>query len=160
MKRFLLTLLAAPLLAVSLPSTALAQNADADPTVEVASDDPEMDAAIAEAQRTLPVFLALLDRPPAGAADFVIKFPLGGWEHIWVDNLHLEGDRMIGNLANAPAQKGHALGEQVDVSLSEISDWGYRDSGGVMQGHRTTRVLLPQFPEDLAMAIIADFGWE
>jgi hypothetical protein len=29
-----------------------------------------------------------------------------------------------------------------------------------MQGHRTTRVLLPQFPEELAAAIAEDFGWD
>lgn len=160
MKRFL-ALLAVPLLVCAVPtSVALAQNADADPTVPIDADDPAMDAAIAEAQRTLPEFLAVLDRPPAGAGDFVIKFPLGGWEHIWVDNLRHQGDTITGRLANAPEQEGHRLGERVTVPLSEISDWAYRAPDGVMQGHRTTRVLLPQFPEDLAAAIIDDFGWD
>src|SRR5687768_751952 len=151
MKRFLLSLLAVPVLASAIPgSTALAQNPDADPTVPIDADDPVMDAAIAEAQRTLPEFLAVLADPPAGAGDFVIKFPLGGWEHIWVDDLSVEGDRISGALANAPEQEGHRLGERVSVPLTEISDWAYRAPDGLMHGHRTTRVLLPQFPADLA----------
>ena len=31
---------------------------------------------------------------------------------------------------------------------------------GVMQGHRTTRVLLQQVPEEAAAAVLADFGWD
>jgi hypothetical protein len=69
--------LAALVLAAALPSPALAQNPDADPTIAIAEDDPAMDAAIAEARRTLPEFLAVLADPPADASDFTIKFPLG-----------------------------------------------------------------------------------
>jgi len=158
--RDLLALFAAPLLAYAVASAALAQNADADPTVLVEEDDPVMDGAIAEAQRTLPKFLALLADPPAGTSGYVIKFPLGGWEHIWVDNLRIDGDRITGRLANAPEQEGHRLGERVSVPLADVSDWAYRSADGVMQGHRTTRVLLPQFPKELADAIVEDFGWD
>lgn len=160
MRPFVLALIAAPLMLCALPSVALAQNADADPTIYIEADDPVMDAAIAEAQRTLPEFLAVLDDPPRGASEFAIKFPLGGWEHIWVDNLRHQGDRIVGNLANAPEQEGHRLGERVSVPLAEISDWAYRAPDGVMQGHRTTRVLFAQFPDDLVAALVEDFGWE
>jgi len=160
MKLSLASLLAAPLLAAACPSVALAQNPDADPTIEIAADDPVMDAAIAEAQRTLPAFLAVLAHPPAGAEGFVIKFPLGGWEHIWVDNLARDGDRITGTLANAPEQEGHRLGERVSVPLAEVSDWAYRAPDGVMQGHRTTRVLMAQLPAEVVAAITRDFGWD
>lgn len=154
-------LLAASLLLSAAQSTpALAQNPDADPTIAFEADDPVMDAAIAEAQRTLPEFLAVLADPPAGAGEFVIKFPLGGWEHIWVDNLRVRGDRILGNLANAPEQEGHRLGDDVSVPLAEVTDWAYRAPDGVMQGHRTTRVLLQQVPEEAAAAVLADFGWD
>lgn len=160
MKPLLASLLAAPLLAVACASAAAAQNPDADPTVAIEADDPAMVAAIAEVQRTLPGFLALLADPPAGASDFVIKYPLGGWEHIWVDNLKVDGNRISGTLANAPEQEGHRLGERVSVPLADVSDWAYRAPDGVMQGHRTTRVLMAQFPEELAKAIAEDFGWD
>jgi len=160
MRHFVLTLIAAPLLLFGLPSVALAQNPDADPTFDIEADDPVMAAAIAEAQRTLPEFLAALDDPPRGASDFTIKFPLGGWEHIWVGNLWREGDRIVGDLANSPEQEGHRLGERVSVPLAEITDWAYRAPDGVMQGHRTTRVLFSQLPDDLVAALVEDFGWE
>jgi uncharacterized protein YegJ (DUF2314 family) len=161
MKHPLLAVLAAPLLALALPSySAEAQNPNADPVVDVEEDDPVMDAAIAESKRTLPEFLAALDNPPPQAGEFGIKYPLGGWEHIWVENLRRNGDRIVGTLANAPQQEGHRLGERVSVPLAEISDWAYRAPNGVMQGHRTTRVLFPQLPEDLRGAIAEDFGWQ
>ena len=159
MKR-IFSLLAAPLLAIAAPCPALAQNADADPTVSIDPDDPAMEAAIAEAQRTLPEFLAVLADPPRGASEFVIKFPLGGWEHIWVDDLRIEEGRVVGALANAPEQEGHRIGDRVSVPFAQITDWAYRAPDGVMQGHRTTRVLLPQFPEELSAAIAEDFGWD
>jgi len=152
--------LAALLLAAALPSAASAQNPAADPTIAIAEDDPAMDAAIAEAQRTLPEFLAVLADPPAGASDFTIKFPLGGWEHIWVSDLVLAGDRVTGTLANTPEQPDHRLGERVSVPLAEISDWGWRAPDGVMMGHRTTRVLFAELPDELVAAIREDFGWK
>jgi len=54
---------------------------------EVSENDAEMNAAIGEAKRTLPQFVAIMKRggiPPAGAA---FKYPLGGFEHIWVENV-------------------------------------------------------------------------
>lgn len=154
--RLALASFAAPLLALAAPAPA--QNAD--PTVAFEADDPVMNAAIAEARRTLPEFLAALADPPAGAADFAIKYPLGGWEHIWVSDLGIDGEAVTGALANAPEQEGHSLGERVRVPIAEISDWAWRAPDGIMQGHRTTRVLLGQLPDELATAIRADFGWD
>jgi uncharacterized protein YegJ (DUF2314 family) len=153
-------MLLAAALACAVPSPAPAQNADADPTILIDEDDPVMDAAIAEAQRTLPEFLAVLADPPPGTGDYAIKYPLGGWEHIWVDNVRIDGERIVGQLANAPEQEGHRLGERVVVPFADITDWSYRRADGVMQGHRTTRVLLAQLPADVAAAIRDDFGWD
>ncbi|HWT31381.1 MAG TPA: DUF2314 domain-containing protein [Croceibacterium sp.] len=151
----------ATLLAAAVPFTAaLAQDAGEDQVYQVDADDPVMDAAIAEAQRTLPDFLALLAEPPAGTSEFMIKYPLAGWEHIWVDNLTIEGEAIAGALANTPVEEGYQFGQRVSVPLAEISDWAYRAANGVMQGHRTTRVLLGQAPDEMAAAILADFGWD
>lgn len=158
MRGLLSTSLAAALLAAAAPT--LAQNPDADPVIEVASDDPEMDAAIAEAQRTLPEFLAVLRDAPAGTGDIGIKFPLGGWEHIWVDKLRLDGDAIVGRLGNHPVQEGYGIGDEVRVPLAEISDWAYRSPDGVMRGHRTTRVLLGRLAPEEAADIVERFGWE
>jgi uncharacterized protein YegJ (DUF2314 family) len=161
MRGLIRTSLAAALFAAALSAApALAQNPDADPVIEVAADDPAMDAAIAEAQRTLPEFLAMLRDPPRGADGFGIKYPLGGWEHIWVDTLRLDGDAIVGRLGNHPVQEGFAIGDEVRVPLAEISDWAYFAPDGVMQGHRTTRVLLDRMPATERAQLVAVFGWE
>jgi uncharacterized protein YegJ (DUF2314 family) len=152
-------LAAAPLLALATaPLAALAQ--DEPDIVEVDADDPEMNAAKAEAQRTLPQFLAFLANPPAGSGDFVIKFPLGGWEHIWVSDVVRRGQVLVGRLANDPVEKDHAIGDEVSVPLAEVSDWAWRDADGVMQGHFTTRVLLSRIDPEEADYIRAYMGWD
>ncbi len=159
-------MLAVPLLLLAAPG-ALAQSsnetaalADTIEPVAVEPTDPEMNAAIAEARRTLPEFLALLENPPAGAREFVIKFPLGGWEHIWVRDLVVRGDTISGRLDNIPIQEGYREGDRVNVPLSEVSDWAWRGADGVVRGHRTTRVLLPRLDPGDAASVREYFGWD
>lgn len=149
-----LTLMAAP---VHAAPVAAAEPAPA--TTAFRADDPAIAAAVAEAQRTLPGFLELLVAPPAGAADFAVRFPLGGWEHVWLANLRLDDDRIVGDLANEPVQPGFAMGQQISVPLAGITDWAWRDGAGVMHGHRTTRVLLARLDPREARAIRSYMGW-
>lgn len=144
-----------------LPTPLCAQQAEGrDKIVNVSSDDREMNAAIAEAQRTLPEFLKIVERPPADVRDISFKYPLRGWEHIWVGNVTRKGDTLIGELENEPAEKGYRLGQQVEVPLSQVSDWAYRGANGVMRGHRTTRVLLARLPSEEAEQIRQYMGWD
>lgn len=154
--------LAAPALALALCAPALAdppQEGGESTVVMVKTGDPRMRAAIAAARRTLPQFLALVDSPPAGTREYTFKYPLGGWEHIWVDHVAHRGDTLTGRLANVPEQEGYRQGQRVTVPIGEVSDWAYRDAKGVMQGHRTTRVLLPRLDPADARAIREAFGW-
>ncbi|MEM7667320.1 MAG: DUF2314 domain-containing protein [Pseudomonadota bacterium] len=155
------------LLALTLALTAtpfaptFAQDAsEPDPIVELPAEDVAMNAAKDEARATLAQWLAVLDNPPLGAREIGFKFPLEGWEHIWVANVRREGDFLEGQLANAPHSEGHAYGDWVRVPLSDVSDWAYRDMDGVMQGHRTTRVLFSELPPETVAEIKAAFGWE
>ena len=155
-------LLAFALLAAPLPALAESaerQHDDIAP-INVAVGDAEMEAARTQAQRSLPGFLKLLARPPAGIGGFVIKYPLPGPEHIWVSDLRLEGRTLVGILANYPENPDFTIGQQVRVPLSAVTDWGYRDASGVMQGHFTTRVLIGRLaPDDAAKAREA-LGWD
>jgi uncharacterized protein YegJ (DUF2314 family) len=154
--------LAALLAALALPSPGLADpppEHDAIPMVNVRTSDPKMNAAIAAARRTLPKFLALLADPPVGTRDYTFKYPLEGWEHIWVDHVERRGDSLTGRLANIPEQEGYRLGQRVTVPISAVSDWAYRDANGVMQGHRTTRALLPRLDPADAQSVREDMGW-
>lgn len=151
--------LAALPLALALSAPALAdpqQEHDAIPMVNVRTGDPKMNAAIAAARRTLPKFLALLADPPPGTGEYTFKYPLEGWEHIWVER---HGDSLTGRLANIPEQEGYRQGQRVTVPIGEVSDWAYRDANGVMQGHRTTRVLLPMLDPADTQAVREDMGW-
>ena len=138
-----------------------AQNADHDPVVMFRGDDVEMQAAKAEARRTLPAFFTAVANPAADESDFVIKFdidPDGDHEWIWAAAIQLEGDQIAGTLANAPIKQGFAIGDRVPIERTLIGDWGYLKNG-VMQGHRTTRVLLKKLSAKDAAAIRAQFGW-
>ncbi len=126
---------------------------------QVEKSDPVMNAAIADAKKTLPAFIAKLDSSNDALADATFKYPLAGWEHIWVGDVKHDGEFLTGTLANEPAEPGHKMGESVRVSLKDVSDWAYRDEKGVMQGHYTTRVLLPQLDAEEATGIKESFGW-
>lgn len=130
-----------------------------DDIIDVAQDDQEMNAAKAEAQKTLPTFLAILDNPKPGTDMIGFKYPLGGSEHIWVDNVKREGDTLTGTLANVPRLEGYNQGDAVKVPLKDVSDWAALVDGK-MQGHYTTRVLFAQLPPEDVARIKAQFGWE
>lgn len=121
-------------------------------------DDSEMNAAKAKAQETLPEFLAILANPKAGTDMIGFKYPLGGAEHIWVDNVKRDGDYLTGNLNNVPMLEGYAQGDAVKVPLKEVSDWAAMVDGK-MQGQYTTRVILKTLPPQDADAIKEQFGW-
>lgn len=150
-----LALTAAPL------APAFAQAADEpDPIVELPTDDPEMNAAKDEARATIDEWLNVLIDPPVGTRDIAFKFPLDGWENIWVDNVQFNGEFLEGQLANSPHSEGYRYRDFVSVSIDDVSDWSYRDTNGVMQGHRTTRVLFRELEPELVVQLKADFGWE
>lgn len=160
MRKTLLTIAAA--LVAGLASPVLAQDTfeDRPDVTPVETSDPEMNKAIATAQRTLPEFLEVLENPPPGLLHLSFKFPLGGWEHIWVDQVQRKGDVLIGRLSNVPMQEEWRQGQRVSVPLSEVSDWSWMGSDGVMRGQFTTRVLLDRIDPAQAEAIRRDFGWE
>jgi uncharacterized protein YegJ (DUF2314 family) len=125
----------------------------------VEKSDPVMNAAIAEAKKTLPDFVAKLDANKGSMTDIGFKYPLAGWEHIWVADVKHDGEFLTGTIANQPAEPGHKMGEAVRVAMKDVSDWAYRDEDGVMQGHYTTKVLLPQLDPQEAAGIKQSFGW-
>lgn len=121
-------------------------------------NDAAMAAAIAEARRTYPQFLAAFDiAPPLRQGDYMVKLALatpdGGEEHIWVDNLRIDGDRMFGMLANEPGNlPGMRRGSPVEIDHARVSDWSIDGSEG-MYGNYTTRVMLPHMNEADAAAL-------
>ncbi|MEY4722482.1 MAG: hypothetical protein RIQ46_2207 [Pseudomonadota bacterium] len=103
----------------------------------VDSNDPAMRAAMRQARAGLPDFLERLENPPAGATVFAVKFPLGGWEHVWVTGIRRQDEAVVGRIANDPLQAGHARGDAVRVPIAAISDWAWRDGKGRWHGYHT-----------------------
>ncbi|WP_077148570.1 DUF2314 domain-containing protein [Sphingopyxis sp. KK2] len=158
-------MLAAALWLVAAPAMATpdaereAMMADRDDMAMVEASDARMNAAIAEARARLPDFLSAYGGGRFDRATFVVKYPLGGWEHIWVDVDSIDKGAVNGRLANVPAQPEYSQGQAVRVPLTDISDWAYRDERGVMIGHRTTRVLLADMDPVQRASIEEYLGW-
>jgi uncharacterized protein YegJ (DUF2314 family) len=112
----------------------------------VSADDSKVNAAIAQAQATLPVFWTRYDARDPAASEFRIKAklstPHGGVEHIWVDVTGHDPAGARGTLANDPEDLGALkFGSPVTVEPARISDWMYL-KGGKIYGGYTIRALL------------------
>ena len=81
------------LILVSAPIAVGAQSSQQgdDKVVNVAKDDPDMAAAIAQARASLDQFLALSDSPPAGTSEYKLKVEVkegDNSEHFWIIPFH------------------------------------------------------------------------
>lgn len=146
-------------MALAAPAPSWAQKPAGDPIWQYADDDAAMNAAVAEAQRTYPQFLATFRADTASNQEnYMVKVGLqtGGdrppteIEHIWVDHLRFEGGVLVGALANAPDYlPGMQLGSRVEIETARVSDWSIVRREG-MYGNFTTRVMLRDLSPDEA----------
>jgi uncharacterized protein YegJ (DUF2314 family) len=152
-------LLTAAMLLAAVPLSA--QNTQHDPVIDYNAADAEMNAAKAEAQRTLPQFFAALAKPRADEMAFLLKFnltPKGDAEFIWANNIVVDGEAITGTLANAPIAEGFAKDDRVMIDRVLIIDWGYFQ-GKTMLGNYTTRVMLKSMPPEQAAEVKTALGW-
>ena len=122
-----------------------------DPVVEYGVGDATMEAAIAEARTTLPLFLAnALNGEGVSVEGALVKveFPTvegsaAESEHIWVMPFARtpEGG-FAGLLANDPVNLGPLRqGDRVDFAENMISDWHLTAPSGLYWGSYTSRVM-------------------
>lgn len=153
--------IAAPALAQTAPAPA--PGPDSNGLVWVKDDDPKMTAAMAEAKRTLPDFLKRLAHPAADERQFGIKYdivPGPKAEFIWTHDLRVDASGAITGALDDDAVMigGFKADQRVTIPTADIVDWGYF-KGKVMQGNRTTRVILDLVDADEAAAIRRAYGW-
>jgi uncharacterized protein YegJ (DUF2314 family) len=96
------------------------------PVMRVDADSPALIAAVAEARRRWPEFLAAYAQA-ADKAPFSVKAPVtegGRTEFIWIKVKTIAGDQIHGLLANDPVALGELkLGSFVSVQVAELNDW-------------------------------------
>lgn len=112
------------------------------PPLEIDDDDPEMKAARAKAQSTLPEFVALYRQHPEGA---MVKWPFatssGQTEYLGASVLGLEGDTLKIRLVTPPVTHTGQLERLHTVPLKEIVDWVIVMPGDKKMGGYTMRVM-------------------
>lgn len=143
MRRMISTLAAVLALAATVPHTAAYAQAT-DELMEFSTEDARMNAAVAEARRTLPVFWRRYDNGDGTSFSLKAHFeaPNGGREHLWFSNIKRDGARLTGVLDNDPSWvTSLSRGQTVTFTEDQISDWTY-EKGGRMWGGFTLRVML------------------
>lgn len=126
------------------------------PVVQVSDDDPRMKAAVAEARRRWPEFVAAFKaRQPGG--NYAVKAPItreDNTEFIWLEVIGLEPEYIHGKLANDPVDLGGLkLGDQVEVPLSDLNDWTFsHKESDEPAGLFTVKVLTDAYKEQAEAA--------
>lgn len=154
-----LTLGAVMLLAAM--NVAAAQN-----LTDVSRENAAVNAAIAKAKSTLPVFFERNANPQPGDSGFAVKIRYdkgkgdGSGEHIWAGDVVRNGDTVTATIANEPREIPNlAKGQRVTVPVSRLTDWMYiRD--GKYHGAYTVRALVPFMKPDQAEAMKQRLGPE
>lgn len=122
-------------------------------------NDPEILAARAKARASIGEWLDVLEKKSPDTAGIQFQFPLGGSEHIWVENVERRGNTLIGTLAIQPLQTKWKKGDKVEVSLTQVSDWSYWTRDNVAHGYHTSRVIFARMERARANELRRQLGW-
>lgn len=101
------------------------------PVLAIEADDPEMQAAVNEARRRWPQFVAAFEDRHEQHGDneppFLVKAPFTDGEHVefmWVRVTGIENQIVYGVLENMPANvRSISVGQRVRVRLDNLNDW-------------------------------------
>lgn len=118
----------------------------------VESVDDEMNLAIAKAKETFPEFEKAFQENNPNFENFTIKQKFktsnGGGEHIWIGDLKFKNGKYFGVVQNVPVDvKQIKLGDSIEVSLPNMSDWMYYNKNFVRGGY-TIKVLRKHMTDD------------
>jgi uncharacterized protein YegJ (DUF2314 family) len=122
------------------------------PIATINGDDAEMQAAVEEARRRWPEFVAAFeDRPESDETPFLVKAPFyheEAAEYMWVKVTGIENRVIYGRLGNAPANIPHLHeGTCVRVKEEDVNDWMCIVQGKPRGGF-TLKVLGRSFEDD------------
>jgi uncharacterized protein YegJ (DUF2314 family) len=117
----------------------------------VPAEDARMNAAIAEARRTVDEFITAFASPTARQRSFAVRVPVidGALvEDFWIDVDNFANGQFTGRIANNPLQVRNVhFGDRVVVDKERISDWLFVDRGRLMGGY-TIRAVRERMTEE------------
>ncbi len=112
--------------------------------MSVASDDAEMNQAMAKARESVPAFLQALESPSSSRSHFSIKVGFhddNGTEFMWLDDVDHSDGAFLGTVANSPETVTSVrFGDQVTIPAQRIADWMFISDGKLVGGY-TLRVM-------------------
>lgn len=121
-----------------------------DRIVDVDADDPEMNAAIAQARESLPGFWQVFEKRAGGEGGFALKVKIEdqrGTEYFWATNIERRDNKTFGTIDNDPNIVASVkLGDRIEIPEAAIADWLYMKDGK-MVGNRTVRPLFKNMPK-------------
>ena len=99
----------------------------------VEDSDPEMAAAIAKAQETLPQFWQCFNLRAHGESKFVLVVRItdkGRIEHFYTTDFERRGGKTMVTISNAPKIVASVkLGDRIEIPAADITDWSYMRDG-------------------------------
>ena len=111
----------------------------------VEDSDPEMAAAIAKAQETLPQFWQVFDQRERGESNFVLVVRItdkGRIEHFQTTDFERRDGKTMVTISNAPNIVASVkLGDRIEIPAAGITDWHYMRDGKYV-GMTTFKVRL------------------
>lgn len=133
-----------------------------DEVTSVSAGDKKMKAAIKEARETVGDFIKVLNSNDSSFHDLSIKVPLEDGEeveHVWLDQVKLEGDSFSGIIANdLKMVKNFKMGQSVTYKKNEITDWMYIKEG-VVHGNITLKAMFHAMDPEEVKVIKKMMGW-
>jgi uncharacterized protein YegJ (DUF2314 family) len=121
--------------------------------VGVSASDPGMNAAIEKAKATVGEFVKAFHERRPGTGNFCVKKPYrtpsGGAEHMWIEVSEEAGGVVRGIVTNeAEETREVKVGQDVTLTLSEISDWQYQDGKKLVGGYTIRYFLEKMSPKE------------
>ncbi len=109
-------------------------------------DGDAIETAIATARERWPEFVAAFQGREPGDERYLVKARFAGEdgevEHMWLQVLGLEPEYVHGHLLNEPMHTPRLKkGSQVEVAITDVSDWICPDAEGKMLGNFTHQIV-------------------
>jgi len=117
----------------------------------VEDTDPEMAAAIAKAQETLPQFWQAFEQRSPGESNFTLVVRITDKdriEHFFTDQFEHRDGKTLVTITNAPKIVSRVKsGDRIEVPESDITDWFYQRDGKYV-GLRTMKPRFKNMPAE------------